>query len=80
MIAAQPSPFDVWSCNEIAELIEEGQQVREGLTADFVINRRIGKTVIGRDVRKAFEQFNWKLLTLLVPPPRIERGTSRSTI
>lgn len=62
LMPVQPSPFDVWSCNEIATLIREGQQFRENLTASFVINRRIGKTVIGRDVRKAFEQFDFPVL------------------
>ncbi len=62
LIPVQPSPFDVWSCAEIVNLISEAQQFRPDIKAGFVINRKIGNTAIARDVMKAFEQFPMPLL------------------
>ncbi|MCH9808466.1 MAG: AAA family ATPase [Alphaproteobacteria bacterium] len=62
LIPVQPSPFDVWSCSEIVSLITEAQQFKSNIKAGFVINRKIGNTVIGRDVKQAFEQFPFPLL------------------
>ena len=62
LIPVQPSPFDVWSCADIVALIEEAQQFKGTIKAGFVINRKIGNTAIGRDVKKAFAQFPYPLL------------------
>ncbi len=62
LIPVQPSPFDVWSCAEIVNLIGEAQQFRPEIGAGFVVNRKIGNTAIARDVMKAFDQFPIPLL------------------
>lgn len=62
LIPVQPSPFDVWSCADIVNLITEAQQFRPSIKAGFVVNRKIGNTAIARDVAKAFEQFPMPLL------------------
>ena len=54
LIPVTPSPFDVWASSEIANLITEAQSIRPNLKAAFVINRKVGKTVIGRAVENAF--------------------------
>lgn len=54
LVPAQPSPFDVWACQEIVHLIEEARQFKPHIAARFVINRRIANTAIARDVVKAF--------------------------
>lgn len=57
LIPVQPSPFDVWASAETVRLIREAQQFRTGIRAAFLINRRIAKTAIGRDVAGALAEF-----------------------
>lgn len=66
LVPVQPSPFDIWSCTEIVNLISEAQQFRPDIKAGFVVNRKIGNTAIARDVMKAFEQFPMPLLTATI--------------
>jgi chromosome partitioning protein len=53
LIPVQPSPYDVWASAEMVALIREAQVFRPALRAAFVINRRVVRTVIGREVRSA---------------------------
>lgn len=53
LIPVQPSPYDVWASAEMVSLIREAQVFRPALRAAFVINRRVGTTVIGREARNA---------------------------
>jgi chromosome partitioning protein len=53
LIPVQPSPYDVWASAEMVALIREAQVFRPSLRAAFVINRRISRTVIGREARGA---------------------------
>ena len=62
LIPVQPSPFDIWSCAEIVNLVTEAQQFRPDIMAGFVINRKIGNTAIARDVMSAFTQFPFPVL------------------
>lgn len=51
LVPVQPSPYDVWASAEMVALIREAQVFRPQLAAAFVINRRIVRTVIGREAR-----------------------------
>jgi chromosome partitioning protein len=53
LIPVQPSPYDVWASAEMVSLVREAQVFRPALRAAFVINRRVGATVIGREARGA---------------------------
>jgi chromosome partitioning protein len=57
LMPVQPSPYDIWAAAETVKLIEEAQQFKPGLKGAFVINRKIAKTAIGRDVADALGQF-----------------------
>lgn len=57
LIPVQPSPYDVWASVETVRLVREAQQFRKEIRASFIINRRIAKTAIGRDVSSALSQF-----------------------
>jgi chromosome partitioning protein len=57
LIPVQPSPYDVWASADTVRLVREAQQFRAGIRAVFLINRRIAKTAIGRDVASALSQF-----------------------
>ena len=66
LIPVQPSPYDVWAAREIVELIGEAQAFTDRLTSVFVINRKIGKTAIGRDVRAALAAYSIPVLQTTV--------------
>ena len=53
LIPVQPSPYDVWASAEMVSLIREALVFRPVLHAAFVINRRVVRTVIGREARSA---------------------------
>lgn len=60
LIPIQPSPYDVWSAEEVVKLINEVKEPLSGfkkIKAAFVINRKIPKSVIGRDVEEALSSF-----------------------
>jgi len=52
----QPSPYDLWASDEMVPLIREAQVFRPTLAAAFVINRRVVRTVIGREARQALAE------------------------
>ena len=56
LIPVQPSPFDVWASEEVVSLLREARVFKPQLRAAFVINRRVVRTVIGRDVHGSFRQ------------------------
>ena len=62
LIPVQPSPYDVWATTQTVQLVREVQQFKPGLTAAFVINRKIANTAIGRDVAAALEHFELPVL------------------
>lgn len=57
LIPVQPSPYDVWASADTVRLIREARQFKGDIKAAFLINRRIAKTAIGRDVASALAQF-----------------------
>ncbi len=57
LIPVQPSPYDVWAAKEIVDLIQEALVFKPTLKAAFVINRKIAKTALGRDVADALAEY-----------------------
>ena len=57
LLPIQPSPYDVWAATETVQLIREARRLRPSLSAAFLINRKISRTAIGRDVAAALERF-----------------------
>lgn len=53
LIPIQPSPYDIWASAEMVTLINEARVFRAQLRAAFVINRRVTRTVLGREARQA---------------------------
>ncbi|KWR77256.1 AAA family ATPase [Cupriavidus sp. IDO] len=56
LVPVQPSPYDLWASAEMIALIREAQVFRPALRADFIINRRVSNTVIGREARHALAE------------------------
>lgn len=53
LIPIQPSPYDIWASADMVALINEARVFRAQLRAAFVINRRVTRTVLGREARQA---------------------------
>jgi chromosome partitioning protein len=62
LIPVQPSPYDVWACQEVVTLIKEASVFKENLKSVFAINRKITNTAIGRDVAEALAGFEIPVL------------------
>ena len=56
LIPVQPSPYDLWASGEMIALVREAQVFRPNLAAAFVINRRVVRTVIGREARGTLDE------------------------
>ena len=66
LIPVQPSPYDIWSVDEIVKLTEEARVYRDNQKVTFVINRKIANTIIGRDVREALAAYTVPTLAAAV--------------
>jgi len=65
LIPIQPSPYDVWSAQDVIKLLNE---VKEPLSSyktikgAFILNRKIQNSVIGRDVEEALSEYEIPVL------------------
>ena len=50
-IPIEPSGLSTWAAAETINQVREAQAVKESLKCGFVVSRKIGKTVIGREIR-----------------------------
>lgn len=56
LIPVQPSPYDIWACDDLVGLIKARQELMAGKPKTaFIISRSIKNTMLARDVRKALE-------------------------
>lgn len=65
VIPVQPSPYDIWSAEEIVRLIEEVRNTLAAykkIEAGFVINRKITNSVLGRDITEALSSYPFPVL------------------
>lgn len=53
LVPAQPSAYDVWASAEMVSLIAEARVFKPSLRAAFIVNRRVARTIIGREARQA---------------------------
>lgn len=58
LIPVHPSPYDVWACEPLVELIKASQLTRDGRPkAAFVISKKIKNTKLSEDVRDALKGY-----------------------
>lgn len=57
LIPVQPSPLDVWASAEVVTLIGEARIYKPSLVCNFVINRKITNSLIGKDVIEALSKY-----------------------
>jgi chromosome partitioning protein len=82
LIPVQPSPYDVWACAEVVDILKEASIFTEKMKPVFVINRKIANTAIGRDVADALATYELPVLKTTIAQ-RIafaEAATSGSTV
>jgi chromosome partitioning protein len=59
LIPVQPSPYDIWACADLVDIIAARREVANGKPkAAFVISRAIKKTKLSGDIAKALEDYN----------------------
>ncbi len=67
LIPVLPSPYDVWAVSELVDLITARRQVTAGRpNAAFVVNRRIARTRLGKDVREALEEYGLPIFSAAI--------------
>jgi len=58
LIPCQPSPYDIWACDGLVELIKARQEVTGGKPkAAFVISRAIKNTLLSKEIRRALTAY-----------------------
>lgn len=63
LIPVQPSPYDVWACGDLIDLLKARQEVTDGKPkAGFVISRVIKHTQLSRDVVEALGDYGLPVL------------------
>ena len=63
LIPVQPSPYDVWACADLVDIVTARQEVTEGKPlAYFVISRAIKKTKLSGEIKSALEGYELPIL------------------
>lgn len=62
LIPVNPSPFDIWSGDEIVPVIKRAQEINPGLLARVLITRKIPNTSLGRESHAAMGQFPFPVI------------------
>lgn len=63
LIPVQPSPYDIWACADLVDIIRARQEVTEGKPkAAFVISRFIRNTKLSREVYEALKEYDLPIL------------------
>ncbi len=79
LIPVQPSPYDVWACGDLVDIVTARQEVTEGKPlAYFIISRAIKKTKLSGEIKSALGGYELPILNplllnespILPPPPK----------
>ena len=64
LIPVQPSPYDVWSCADLVDILDARRTVTDGLPrAAFVVSRAITNTKLSSEVSEALKDYGLPVLT-----------------
>lgn len=58
LIPVQPSPYDIWACEDLVEIIKARQEITGKPKAAFVISRVIKNTQLSKEIREALEGYD----------------------
>ncbi len=63
LIPVQPSPYDIWACADLVDIVKARQEVTGGLPqAAFVISRAIKHTKLSHEVTSALAEYGLPIL------------------
>lgn len=62
LIPVQPSGADFWASRETVGLVKEAHSFKETQKSVFVVSRKIGRSVLGRDITDALAEFEIPIL------------------
>ena len=62
LIPVQPSGADFWASRETVGLVKEAHGFKETQKSVFIVSRKIGRTVLGRDIAEALAEFEIPIL------------------
>ena len=63
LIPVQPSPYDVWACADLVDIVTARQEVTDGKPlAYFVISRAIKKTKLSGEIKSALHGYELPIL------------------
>ena len=64
LIPVQPSPYDIWSCADLVDILDARRTVTDGLPhAAFVVSRAITNTKLSNQISEALEAYGLPVLT-----------------
>src|SRR5271166_1174823 len=63
LIPVQPSGADFWASRETVKLVQEARSFKETQKSAFMVSRKIGRTVLGRDITEALAGFELPIMT-----------------
>ena len=63
LIPVQPSGADFWASRETVRLVQEARTFKETQKSAFVVSRKIGRTVLGREIADALAGFELPIMT-----------------
>ena len=69
LIPVQPSGADFWASRETVQLVKEAHSFKETQKAAFVVSRKIGRTVMSRNINEALAEI-----------PILKAGTTQRVI
>ncbi|GFO72791.1 chromosome partitioning protein [Bathymodiolus japonicus methanotrophic gill symbiont] len=59
LIPVQPSPYDIWACEDLVDVIKARQEVTDGFPkAAFVISRSIKNTQLSKEIADALKDYD----------------------
>jgi len=54
----QPSPYDIWACDDLVDIIKARQEITDGTPkAVFIVSRAISNTQLSKEIRIALEDY-----------------------
>ena len=63
LIPVQPSPYDIWACADLVDIIIARQEVTDGLPkAYFLISRAIKNTKLGNEIKSALSDYKLPIM------------------
>jgi chromosome partitioning protein len=64
LIPVQPSPYDIWACGDLVDIVQARQQVTGGVPrAAFVVSRLIKNTRLSAEVAAALAEYRLPILS-----------------